>query len=274
MNAHLVRNPSPAVLALVLLLRAPSDAAVGTVTYSYDAAGRLAAADYGTGAIVAYSYDANGNLLSRTAGNGAETHRVIYTATAGGAIVGAATQTVAHGNSGSAVTAATNLYYRFAGWSDARPDNPRAETNVTADVSITARFAALLADLGTPHWWLAQYNLATGGITFAEAELGDTDADADPAWAEYVADTDPTVVTSRLRIVGIEPGPPLVVQFAPGSTGRTYALEFAGDLPGGGWTNVAGQGPRPGAGSPDAMTDTNAPPLRFYRIRVRLPDGT
>lgn len=37
-----------------------------TVTYSYDAAGRLVEVAYGDGATIAYSYDAAGNLLTRT----------------------------------------------------------------------------------------------------------------------------------------------------------------------------------------------------------------
>jgi len=41
------------------------------VNYSYDAAGRLIRADYGTGGSIAYTYDNAGNLLSRIVINGA-----------------------------------------------------------------------------------------------------------------------------------------------------------------------------------------------------------
>jgi YD repeat-containing protein len=40
---------------------APVFAANGSVTYSYDALGRVTSASYDTGVIVYYTYDANGN---------------------------------------------------------------------------------------------------------------------------------------------------------------------------------------------------------------------
>ena len=48
------------ILALSGLLTAAS------VNYSYDAAGRLAKIDYGSGGSITYTYDSAGNLLSRT----------------------------------------------------------------------------------------------------------------------------------------------------------------------------------------------------------------
>lgn len=41
-------------------------AANGSVTYTYDALGRIATASYDTGVFVIYTYDANGNRLSQT----------------------------------------------------------------------------------------------------------------------------------------------------------------------------------------------------------------
>lgn len=40
-------------------------AASGSVTYTYDALGRVTSAVYDTGVIVFYTYDANGNRLSQ-----------------------------------------------------------------------------------------------------------------------------------------------------------------------------------------------------------------
>jgi YD repeat-containing protein len=45
-----------------------ASAMAGTETYSYDAAGRLIAVDYGGGVVVRYTYDKNGNILSQNAG--------------------------------------------------------------------------------------------------------------------------------------------------------------------------------------------------------------
>jgi YD repeat-containing protein len=41
-------------------------AANGSVTYTYDALGRVTTANYDTGVCVSYSYDANGNRTSQT----------------------------------------------------------------------------------------------------------------------------------------------------------------------------------------------------------------
>jgi YD repeat-containing protein len=56
------------VLALVgtLLATGSTDAANGSVTYSYDALGRVTAAFYDTGVCLVYAYDANGNRLSES----------------------------------------------------------------------------------------------------------------------------------------------------------------------------------------------------------------
>ena len=58
---------------------------------------------------------------------------------AGGAT--SVTQTLNPGRTGAPVFAAADDEYHFVQWSDARVDNPRTDTNVTADVTVTASFA-------------------------------------------------------------------------------------------------------------------------------------
>ena len=53
-------------LVCTLFLVAP--ALAGSITYTYDDAGRLLTADYGNGSAIAYTYDNAGNLLARTVG--------------------------------------------------------------------------------------------------------------------------------------------------------------------------------------------------------------
>jgi YD repeat-containing protein len=243
--------------------------AAETISYAYDDAGRLTQADYG-GPKIEYVYDANGNLLRRAAsgGGGGATYTLRYLAGTGGQISGADTQAVAAGDSGTPVNAAPASYYQFVQWSDGRADNPRTDTNVTASLTVTAQFAALLAAQGTPHWWLAEYGWSGD---FDAAELTDSDQDGHLAWQEYVADTNPTNASSRLRITDFTSGLPVRVSFDPASAERLYTLQAASSLPGDGWTNVPGQGPRPGGGETDQMTDTNIAPARFYRVAVALP---
>ena len=67
-------------------------------------------------------------------------YTLLYTATEGGSISGAAQQSVAEGQNGVAVTAVPNKGYRFVQWSDGRTEATRMEENVTSDMTIEAEF--------------------------------------------------------------------------------------------------------------------------------------
>ena len=64
-----------------------------------------------------------------------------YTTDGNGTISGTTPQTVSYGASGTAVTAVPNAGYHFVQWSDASTANPRTDTNVTANITVTAQFA-------------------------------------------------------------------------------------------------------------------------------------
>jgi len=66
---------------------------------------------------------------------------LIYTAGPGGSISGTTPQTVVSGADGSQVTAVPNTGYRFVRWSDDVMTASRTDTNVTADINVTAVFA-------------------------------------------------------------------------------------------------------------------------------------
>ena len=69
------------------------------------------------------------------------THTLAYSAGANGSISGSASQIVDDGGSGTAVTAAATAGFHFVNWSDGSVQNPRTDTNVTADIAVTANFA-------------------------------------------------------------------------------------------------------------------------------------
>jgi len=69
------------------------------------------------------------------------TYNLAYTAGANGTLVGTASQTVATGTSGTAVTPTPNTGYSFTTWSDGSTANPRTDTNVTGAITQTATFA-------------------------------------------------------------------------------------------------------------------------------------
>jgi hypothetical protein len=63
-----------------------------------------------------------------------------YSAGANGFISGTPTQTVGYGANGTAVTATGNGIYAFGSWSDGSTQNPRTDTNVTTNITVTANF--------------------------------------------------------------------------------------------------------------------------------------
>lgn len=69
------------------------------------------------------------------------TYTLVYSAGANGSISGTATQTVNYSGNGTAVTAVPATGYRFVQWSDGITANPRTDTNVMADITVTAQFA-------------------------------------------------------------------------------------------------------------------------------------
>ena len=76
------------------------------------------------------------------------TYTLTYTAGDHGSISGSSPQTVNSGSDGSAITATADEGYYFVNWSDDSTDNPRTDTNVTGDISVTANFA--LSDTDAP----------------------------------------------------------------------------------------------------------------------------
>jgi hypothetical protein len=79
--------------------------------------------------------------ISVTANFAINTYTLTYTAGANGSISGTTPQTINHGADGSAVTALPDIGYHFVDWSDASTQNPRTDTGVTGDITVTANFA-------------------------------------------------------------------------------------------------------------------------------------
>ena len=121
---------------------------------------------------------------------------------------------------------------------------------------------------GIPDGWTWQY-----GLNPVDTSVAATNPDNDPypTFQEWVADTDPTNALSFFRIAAISGGPPVSVEFLS-SSNRHYTLLGSTNLdviPA--WTNVPGQVNVTGSGSIDTLNDTNAAPLRFYKVEVKVP---
>ena len=79
--------------------------------------------------------------ISVTASFAVNSYTLKYSAGANGSISGTATQTVNAGGSGTKVTAVAKTGYHFTSWSDGVTSAARTDTNVSANISVTASFA-------------------------------------------------------------------------------------------------------------------------------------
>ena len=80
--------------------------------------------------------------ITATASFAINTYTLTYSAGNNGTISGSSPQTVDYGSNGTAVTAIPNQGYHFVSWSDGNTNNPRTDVNATADITVTASFAA------------------------------------------------------------------------------------------------------------------------------------
>ncbi|MCE5231134.1 hypothetical protein LLG95_16280 [bacterium] len=101
--------------------------------------------------------------ISVTATFAINTHTLTYTAGSNGTISGTTPQTVDHGGNGTQVTAVANSNYHFVNWSDGVLTAARTDTNVTADISVTANFAVDINSIKVP----TQYGTIQAAINAA-----------------------------------------------------------------------------------------------------------
>jgi alpha-tubulin suppressor-like RCC1 family protein len=149
-------------------------------------------------------------------------------------------------------------------------------TNVVTDHTIAADFAAVLAAHNTPEWWLYQQN-TNWATDFDAAALADHDGDGVPAWADYIAGTDPQNPASVFALnIAVSNGQQIVsfptIPTTPEyGMQRYYAIDSATDLravqP---WTGIAGWTNIQGAGQPVIYTNTTPSQKLFFRGRVWL----
>jgi len=148
-------------------------------------------------------------------------------------------------------------------------------TNVMAAHMITNVFAADLSPSNTPNWWLAQYNLTNGGLSFTQAETN-TAGSGIPVWQAYIAGLDPTNPTSQFTVwIAQSNGttivwvPTIVPTIQEGS--RFYTIENTTNLVIGPWTAILESTDVPATIGPQ-VTYTNQTTLsnQFYRTKVHL----
>ncbi len=106
----------------------------------------------------------------------------------------------------------------------------------------------------------------------SDPALRNTDGDPADDYHEWMADTGPADPNAYFGIVAVSNAPAGLKVVFRSSARRTYTLKCLADLTAGAWTNVPGQGPRPGVDGLDSMTDAH-PAARggFYRLNVEKP---
>lgn len=142
-------RPFSAILALGLLLLALSQVHAGTVTYTYDAIGRLVGMDDGAGGTKEFTYDVAGNILKVLSVSPDNTLRVILSPAGNGSV--AADGISCPGQCSHQYEGATELSltptgasgYRFIGWGGAATGNANPlSLNLSQDMDVIAYFSA------------------------------------------------------------------------------------------------------------------------------------
>ncbi len=137
---------------------------------------------------------------------GISDYAIVASAGTGGTITPSGSVSVAPGASTSFVVAASSYYDIHSietnhGQFVSGPFGPvytSTWSNVGGTGYIAAVFSPRLAPLGTPEWWLAQFEDWTNN--FAMWESLDWDGDGRETWQEYLASTDPTDSNSTFVI--------------------------------------------------------------------------
>lgn len=135
-------------------------------------------------------------------------YELSYVAGANGSLTGTITQTLSSGSNGSAVTAVPATGYVFVDWSDASTTNPRTDTNVAQNISVTANFADATGPVVS--------SIASGSISQNSATITWTTDEASSSIVSYGSstystttselDTSPRVTSHTVALGGLNCG--------------------------------------------------------------------
>ena len=126
-----------------------------------------------------------------------------YAPGANGSLAGTITQTLSNGSSGTAVTPIPAAGYHFVNWSDGSTENPRTDTDVTGNISVTANFsnAPVISDVASvPGQTSAAitWNTATDSSSIVVYGFTDSYGTTTPE-----IDTSPRVTSHAVTISGL-----------------------------------------------------------------------
>ena len=119
------------------------------------------------------------NMMNNTRVEQVHILKLTYTADLHGSISGTSPQVMLPGSNGSGVEAVPNTGYHFTSWSDGNTDNPRTDTNITKDTTVTAGFAI--------NTYTLTYNAGSNG-SISGASPQTVEHGSDGAGAEAIPD--------------------------------------------------------------------------------------
>ena len=155
-------------------------------------------------------------------------YTLAYAAGANGSLTGTTSQTVASGASGTAVTAVANSGFHFVNWSDSSTANPRTDTNVLANINVTANFAANPSLTTSP--------TSFPGLTYVEG-FGPSNEGVFSITASNLTPSSGNITVTPSSLVEVWNGTawtasPFTIAYTGGSitTGAIYKVRLVADL--------------------------------------------
>ena len=137
----------------------------------------------------------------------------------------------------------------------------------TRSASVAVNTAAVPASICSDEWKIQYFGSLTNPNA---ADNADPDADGFPNWMDYLAATDPTDYTSKLKFTGVEKavmsGQKQVLLHWQTAQGKAYEIQWSASPVGGSW-NVLGNLSGDGTVASFADTAPTAAP-RYYRLRI------
>ncbi len=223
------------------------------------------------GILTAQRTDTNiqGNL-SVTANFAINQYAVNYTAAANGSITGNTAQTIDHGANATSVTAVPATGYHFVSWSDGGLTAERTDTNIQANLSVTASFAM------EPYaGWMASFPSITEPAD--QVPGADPDQDGLANSIEFVVGSNPSLPNGGV-LNATHHGTHITFQFdrvkAAGEAGFSSVVELA-DQNLGNWSAAPPEMVQiVDHGTAETVTVTvpaGSPQGKFARLRVSTP---
>lgn len=153
-----------------------------------------------------------------------------YTAGANGSLSGTLSQSLINGATGTPVTAIPDTGYHFVDWSDGSTDNPRSDSSLEENISVTANFAINNYTLN----YLASSGGSLTGSTTQAINYG-SDASLVTAVADtgfYFVDWSDNVLTASRTDLNVSANATLTANFATTTFSLSYSAGAGGSISG------------------------------------------